>query len=227
MDSRHLIEELDILSNPIDFDIVSRIIKFNNSTKILEIGGGCAGWSIGINKILNNSPHITVVENFEFVGYSRDYGWPVCEKELKQSIEEKCKYLNCNHNIQILDMDAVYLPEKLKHQTFDVIRLDCFDHEDEINDILRWSHSSLTNNGLMCIDDIQPCITINRFMCMMDLVREKLFKPVWIGDKEAIWCKWESDINFIPKDIPYKLKSLPAKIKCNNTYEIINYWVLL
>ena len=225
---RDLVKQLGIMSLPGDFDTVSRMLTFNNSTKILELGGGAASWSIGITKMLNNSPHITVVENFEFLNYSGDtwwYDWPTCESELKQSIEETCERLGCSHNIQVLDIDAKLLPEKLKHQTFDVIRLDCFEHAAEIKNILRWAYSSLTNDGLLCIDDIQPSITINRFMCTMDLVREKLIKPVWIGSKEAVFCKWESDKNFIPKDMQYKLLKVDnLEVDCRDGYEAISYW---
>ena len=208
-----LVNDLKIMSWDLDFVVVANIVKFNKPNKILELGAGDAAWCIGINKILNNVniiPDITAVENFHFITAIPGYGlgWSKSKKLLEQKIEHICNRLKCKHNIKVLDVDALLIPKKLEHERFDLIRLDCLDVVKDIESILRWAHSSLTDDGLLYIDDIKPSITIGRFLVAMDLVREKLFKIIWIGDKEAIFCKWNSTKNFVPENVHNNINTI-------------------
>jgi len=241
-DYQYLVEELDIMSNPSDFAIVSNIAKFHDVKKILEIGGGCAGWSIGVNKVLGNIPDITVIENFEFTNYT-NYGgnWPPSEDLLKKRIEEKCINLNCEHNINILNMDAINIPEKLNNEKFDLIRIDCLgSNYDEVEKVMRWAHGALYDNGLLYIDDIEPRSVINRFLFAMDLTREKLIRIVFAGYKEAVFCKWNSKkttwnnpySGFMTRDliarvnqiVPNTIVRRGFKLKCLDNVVHITYW---
>jgi len=204
-----LINRYEIMSTEQDFCIDLNVAKYNNIKKILEIGGGRAGWSLGITEFLNTPPEIVVVENFEFKTYdSYGHTWPKSKSELLGEINNKCPY----HNISILDTDACLLPTIINDK-FDLIRIDCFEHEDELNKILRWSHSQLNEDGLLYVDDIKPTICINRLYSAIGLVKEKLYKIVWIGDKSMILSKYDSSKDHFPIELRNLIKNEPLNIR--------------
>lgn len=199
----NLINRYNIMSSEQDFCIDLNVAKYNNTKKILEIGGGRAGWSLGITEFLNTMPEIIVVENFEFKTYD-SYGqnWPKSKSDLLVEINKKCP----DNNISILDFDANVL-NQIINDKFDLIRIDCFEHEDELNKILKWTHSQLSDDGLLYIDDIKPTICINRLYSAINLVKEKLYKIVCIGDKSMILSKYDSNKDYFHAELRNLIKN--------------------
>lgn len=225
-----LINKYEIMSSEHDFCVDLNIAKHNNLRKILEVGGGRAGWSLGINEFLGSPIDITVIENFEFKNYdSYGHNWPKSKLELINEINLKYEY----HNISILDIDANFIHDHINDK-FDLIRIDCFEHEDELNKILKWSHLHLNDDGLLYIDDIIPTICINRLYSSISLIKEKLYKIVWIGNKSMVLSKYESNKDFFPIDLRNTIQSEIKNLKFvyrdhvemigNNSIFNIKYW---
>lgn len=228
-----LINKYEIMSDERDFCVDVNVAKYNNSKKILEIGGGRAGWSLGINEFLGTSVNIFVVENFEFKNYdSYGHNWPKSKSELLDEIN--CK--NKNHNITIFDIDAKLLNHYINDK-FDLIRIDCFEHEDEMNNLLEWSHLHLNNDGMLYIDDILPTICLNRFYSAISSVKKNLFNIVWIGNKSMILSKCGSTKDYFPVELRDLIQNEVNNLKFvyrthvgmvgNNGIFNIKYWCTL
>ena len=225
-----LINKYEIMSDVFDFCVDVNVAKYNNLRKILEVGGGRAGWSLGINEFLGNPVDITMVENFEFLNYG-SYGqaWPSSKSELLTEMNNKYK----SHNICVLNIDANLIHNYI-NDNFDLIRIDCFEHEDELNQILKWSYSQLNDDGMLYIDDIKPTICINRLYSAISMVKEKMYKIDWIGDKSMILSKYKSSKDHFPLDLRNLIQNEIASIKFvirdpvgvigNNGSFDIKYW---
>lgn len=209
-----IINKYNIMSPPSDLCVDYNIIKYNNINSILEIGAGGGGWSIGLNNFIDRPINITLIENFEFVKYNdNNYGkdWPKSKNELINFIDNCCK----NHNIIVKDIDTEVINTCI-YDTYDLIRIDCFEHDKEINDILQWVYIHLNKNGLVYIDDVDPRITIGRLSCALNFVKQKKFKLLCINGKSSVFSKWESDLNFMNNDILKKITDENSSIRFKN-----------
>jgi hypothetical protein len=178
------IESLNIMSNPFDLLVEELILKTHQPKNILEMGLGMGGWSIFSNKL--TGAKVVGVENFDFINYD-NYGsaWIRDKKELEASLEK--------HDICIKET-ITEIPENI---VFDLVRLDCLDQEKDIKEFWDCILPKTSKECLFFVDDIIPRITLFRFLYMMKLCEVKILKPVWMGEKEGVWCKYDYDCSEI------------------------------
>ena len=174
-----------------DLGIVTDIVKFIQPTAILELGVGGGGWILSIDSI--------VPTNITFVGYE-DFRMNY-ENDWADSIEQMDTYLknqsqNCNiiiknENVNYLDLEYF----KQQNFKFDVVRLDCLESREDINQLFYKIYPYTSNKCIFLVDDIVPNVCPNRFLSYMDKVYDGILKPVWFGNKEGAWCKNSYDSN--------------------------------
>lgn len=182
------IEALGIMSCHFDLLVEEIILKTHQPKNILEMGLGMGGWSIFSNRL--TGAKIMGVENFDFVNYS-NYGstWIKDKKDLELHLEK--------NDITIKEK----IMEVPKDIIFDLIRLDCLDQEKDIKEFWDYIIPQTSDSCLFFVDDIIPRITFFRFLYMMKLCEAKILKPIWMGEKEGVWCKYNYDCSEISNAI--------------------------
>jgi len=168
-----------------DLGIVTDIFKYLQPKAILELGSGGGGWILAINDSLKNNAVFLGYEDFR-LNYGND--WHKNSDELTQYLQITgdnqniiVRYENVNH----LDLEYI---KKLGIK-FDVVRLDCLENREEINQLFYKIYPYTSEQCIFLVDDIVPNICPNRFLAYMDKVYDRILKPVWFGNKEGAWCK--------------------------------------
>ncbi len=192
-----------------DLSIVTEILDYMQPRAILELGSGGGGWILAINDALR--------DNTLFVGYEDfrlDYGnaWHKNAKELTQHLQT----VGNNQNIIVKDENVNHLDLKYIKQlgiTFDVVRLDCLENRDEINQLFYKIYPYTSDNCIFLVDDIVPNVCPNRFLTYMDKVYDRILKPIWFGNKEGAWCKNTYECGLLQNHI---LNESKGKISAKN-----------
>lgn len=168
-----------------DLGVVTDILEYMQPKAILELGSGGGGWILSANDALKNNAVFLGYEDFRL-----DYGndWHKNSNELTQYLQTTGANQNITiKNENINDIDLEYI--KQLGIKFNVVRLDCLENREEINQLFYKIYPYTSDNCIFLVDDIVPNVCPNRFLAYMDKVYDRILKPVWFGNKEGAWCK--------------------------------------
>lgn len=161
-----------------DIFIASELLKMHCPACIAEFGAGSGGWSMTINEVLsynNISPHFYLIENFNWPNKGIIIeGWPTNNDELSShisSMSPKMKFDIVNHNNTIENVDTFRIDATASYNLMDEYINVC------------------TDDAIIFIDDFNPNSGIYRIMYAIKAAAEKKIFPVWLGEKESMWCK--------------------------------------
>lgn len=206
-----------------DLYVISEIISNVNPKTVLELGVGSGGWILAINELIKN--HLPNIFYLGFENFSYDYNfvWPKNEKELEYQLKNFQPDLNVsiiNKNVNLVNQTD------FENKTFDVVRLDCLEHLSDINNIFYKVLPNTSKNCIFLVDDITPNICFNRFLAFMNKTSEGILKPLYIGMKESVWCKYDFDCEPLQKKLYEMFKD---ELNCNFvplTFSNITYNVM-
>jgi SAM-dependent methyltransferase len=206
-----------------DLNVISEIISYVKPNTVLELGVGSGGWILAMNELIkNNLPNINYL-GFENFSYDYKFGWPKNEKELEYQLKNFQPDLNVsiiNKNVNLLNKTD------FENKTFDVVRLDCLDSLNDINNIFYKVLPNTSKNCIFLVDDITPNICPNRFLAFLNKTSEGILKPLYIGRKEAAWCKYDFDCEPLQKKLYDMFKDELNLTNVSLTFSNITYNVI-
>jgi hypothetical protein len=192
-------DSTEVMSGFQDLNMVANILDFVKPKNVIELGAGAGGWIVMMNVLLaNNNITWYGYENFS-VNFNQPH-WPKNSEDLQNLIITQSKNLGSsndkiiirNENIKQIDVEFL----QSLNIKFDVVRLDCL-HESmyQVIDVLHRILPFTSPHCIFLIDDIVPNIAINRLLGVMELVKEGILKPLWLGHKEGAFCKTDNLIS--------------------------------
>jgi len=185
------INELGVMSSIEDLILEEAILEIHAPKNILEMGLGGGGWSVFANA--RTRAKIIGIENFDYAKYKIGYGYG---HDWIDNINELQNKLQTN-DITI-KTDVTQIPRDI---IFDLVRLDCLDQEKDIEEFWNYILPQTSDAALFFVDDVIPCIAVFRLVVMMKLCERKILKPVWMGNKEGVWCKYSYDCSWIQQHL--------------------------
>lgn len=165
-----------------DMRVVQCLIEVLSPTSVIEFGVGVGGWILTVNHLIAGI-RFTGVENF-LVNYGFD--WPNTKEALERHLIHTAAELGDTIDVTIIDGDAKTTSGF--EDSFDLVRIDCLDHMQDVLGVVQHVSSALTAQAVFFVDDIAPYICPGRFTAFMDLSYREVLFPVWFGHKEGVWA---------------------------------------
>ena len=196
MYDRQLIEsihhDLWVMGNTEDLLFECHFMDFFKPKKVLELGAASGAWGLFLHYFGTGSVHFDFVENFEYTRRNFDQGqpwpWPSTKSELENYINSKAEEYNKPFSFNVIEMDAQNCLD-LDITEYDIIRWDC-DFRNYKNTI-----GSLVNimkpTTVFFVDDTAVNKCSHRLITMMNLVNERVVRPLWFGNNQSAWVKPE------------------------------------